>query len=86
MFRVLVDRVVVKPIEEATTSKGGIIIPDTAQAVATRGEVMLTGPDATDVETGQEVIFVKGAGHLVKMGEDEVRVLRQEDIFGIVEG
>ena len=92
-FRPLHDRVVVKRIDAEEKSKGGIIIPDTAQEKPSQGEVIAVGPggrDETgkiikpDVKTGDRVLFGKWSGTEVKLdGKDHV-ILKEEDLFGIL--
>jgi chaperonin GroES len=84
MLRVLADRVAVKPIEESATTKGGIIIPiGSKHLTPTMGEVTLVGPDCGDVQVGQEVLFVQNAGQLVKIDGEDIRVIRENEIYGI---
>lgn len=94
-IRPLQDRVVVKRMEEATTSAGGILIPDSAAEKPARGEVIAVGngkvnSDGTvrplDVKAGDQVLFGKYAGTEIKIDGDEVLIMREEDILGVFEG
>lgn len=91
----LADRVVVRPIEEAETVKGGIIIPDTAKEKPMQGEVVEVGPGRTDeqgkktpmeVKKGDRVLYGKYSGTEVTIGGDEFLIMRESDIFAIVQG
>ena len=92
-FRPLHDRVVVKRIDAEAKTKGGIIIPDTAKEKPSQGEVVAVGPggrDETgklipiDLKVGDRVLFGKYAGQTVKIDGDEILVMREEDIVGVV--
>ncbi len=86
------DRVVVKRVEERT-SAGGIVIPDTAGEKPIRGEVIAVGPGKTDhgtlvpmaVKTGDKVLFGKYSGTEVKVGGDDLVVMREDDIMAVIE-
>ena len=93
-FRPLHDRVVVKRVEEDTRTKGGIIIPDTAQEKPMQGEVVAVGPGARDengkiqpldVKAGDIVLFGKWSGTEVKIDGVEVLIMKESDIMGVVE-
>ena len=93
-FRPLHDRVVVKRVEEDTKSKGGIIIPDTAQEKPMQGEVIAVGPggrDETgkliplDVKAGDIVLFGKWSGTEVKIDGVEYLIMKESDIMGVME-
>ena len=93
-FRPLHDRVVVKRIEEEQKTKGGIIIPDTAKEKPMQGEVMAVGPGARDdkgdliplgVKTGDRVLFGKWSGTEVKLDGDELLIMKESDIMGVLE-
>jgi chaperonin GroES len=93
-FKPLHDRVVVKRIEEEQKTKGGIIIPDTAKEKPMQGEVMAVGPGARDdkgdliplgVETGDRVLFGKWSGTEVKLDGDELLIMKESDIMGVLE-
>ena len=92
-FRPLHDRVLIERIEEEVTS-GGIVIPDNAKEKPSRGKVIATGKGkksesgktlALDVKTGDVVLFGKYAGTEVKIDGQELIVMREEDIMGVVE-
>jgi chaperonin GroES len=94
-FRPLHDRVVVKRIEEDKKSKGGIIIPDTAQEKPMQGEIIAVGPggrDETgkliplDVKAGDIVLFGKWSGTEVKIDGTEYLIMKESDIMGVLEG
>jgi chaperonin GroES len=93
-IRPLQDRVIVKRMEEVTTSAGGIVIPDSATEKPVRGEVIAVGPGKTldsgekrplEVSVGDIVLFGKYSGTEVKLCEDELLVMREEDIMGVIE-
>lgn len=88
------DRVVIKRLEEERTSAGGIVIPDSAAEKPVRGTVMAMGPGKmlTDgkvvplaVKKGDTVVFGKYAGTEIKLDGQEMIVMREEDIMGIIE-
>jgi chaperonin GroES len=92
-FRPLHDRVVVKRVEEDQKTKGGIIIPDTAQEKPMQGEVVAAGPGARDesgkivaldVKAGDRVLFGKWSGTEVKIDGTEYLIMKESDIMGIV--
>jgi chaperonin GroES len=92
-FRPLHDRVVVKRVEEDTKTKGGIIIPDTAQEKPMQGEVIAAGPGARDengkvqpldVKAGDRILFGKWSGTEVKIDGVEYLIMKESDIMGIV--
>ena len=94
-FRPLHDRVVVKRIEEEQKTKGGIIIPDTAQEKPMQGEVVAVGPGARDdkgdlialgVAVGERVLFGKWSGTEVKLDGEELLIMKESDIMGVLEG
>lgn len=93
-LRPLHDRVVVKRKEEERTSPGGIVIPDTAKEKPIRGEVMAAGRGKLldsgdqrplDVKVGDEVLFGKYAGTEVKVADEDLLVLREDDIMAVIE-
>jgi chaperonin GroES len=93
-FRPLHDRVLVKRVEEENKTKGGIIIPDTAKEKPMQGEVLAVGPgvrnekgelQALDVKVGDRILFGKWSGTEVKMDGDELLIMKESDIMGIVE-
>ncbi len=92
-FRPLHDRVVVKRIEAEGKTKGGIIIPDTAKEKPQEGEVVAVGPggrDETgklvpmDVKAGDRVLFGKWSGTEVKLDGDELLIMKESDIMGVI--
>ena len=94
-FRPLHDRVVVKRLEEDGKSAGGIIIPDTAKEKPSRGEVVAVGPgvrdesgkiNAPDVKPGDKVLFGKWSGTEVKIDGDDLLIMKESDILGVIEG
>ena len=94
-FRPLHDRVVVKRLEEDTKTKGGIIIPDTAQEKPMQGEVVSVGPGGRDesgklipidVKSGDVVLFGKWSGTEVKIDGTEYLIMKESDIMGVLEG
>jgi len=91
-LRPLDDRVIVRVKEEAEQIQGGIVLPESAQEKPTEGEVLAVGPgrlnDAgeripVDVKVGDSVIFSKYGGTEVKLGDDEVMLLRVDDILAV---
>ena len=93
-FRPLHDRVVLKRVEEDTKTKGGIIIPETAQEKPMQGEIIAVGPGARDesgkvvaldVKKGDRVLFGKYSGQTVKVDGDELLVMKEDDLFAVVE-
>ena len=94
-FRPLHDRVVVRRIDEDTKSAGGIIIPDTAKEKPMQGEVIAVGPGARDeqgklvpleVKKGDKVLVGKWSGTEVKINGEELLIMKESDILGIIEG
>jgi chaperonin GroES len=94
-FRPLHDRVVVRRVEEDTKTKGGIIIPDTAQEKPMQGEVIAVGAGGRDesgklipidVKPGDIVLFGKWSGTEVKLDGEELLIMKESDIMGIIEG
>ena len=92
-FRPLHDRVVLKRVEEDTKTKGGIIIPETAQEKPMQGEIIAVGPGARDesgkvvaldVKKGDRVLFGKWSGTEVKIDGTEYLIMKESDIMGIV--
>jgi chaperonin GroES len=88
------DRVVVKALSSETTTKSGIVLPDTAKEKPQEGEVLAVGPGkvldngkrvASELQAGQRVLFAKYAGTEVKSDGEEYLILRESDIMGIVE-
>ncbi len=94
-FRPLHDRVVVRRVEEDTKTAGGIIIPDTAKEKPIQGEVVAVGPgsrdetgkvNALDVKPGDRVLFGKWSGTEVKIDGEDLVIMKESDIFGVIEG
>ena len=94
-FRPLHDRVVVRRIDAEEKSKGGIIIPDTAKEKPQEGEVIAAGPGARDeagkvqpldVKAGDRVLFGKWSGTEVRIDGEDLLIMKESDIMGIVEG
>jgi chaperonin GroES len=92
-FRPLHDRVVVRRIEADTKTAGGIIIPDSAQEKPSEGEVIAVGEGnrddsgariALDVKPGDRVLFGKWSGTEVKIGGEDLLIMKESDIMGIV--
>ncbi|MCX9154634.1 co-chaperone GroES [Niveibacterium sp. 24ML] len=93
-IRPLHDRVIVKRIEAERTTASGIVIPDSAGEKPDQGEVLAVGPGKfldngevrrVDLKVGDRVLFGKYAGQTVKVDGQEVLVMREEDILGVVE-
>jgi chaperonin GroES len=87
------DRVVIKPLDQETKTKGGIIIPDTAKEKPQEGKVIAAGPGARDangkrqplgVKVGDKVLYGKWSGTEVKVDGQDVVVMKESDLFGIV--
>ena len=93
-FRPLHDRVVLKRVEEDTKTKGGIIIPETAQEQPMQGEIIAVGPGARDesgkvvaldVKKGDRVLFGKWSGTEVKIDGTEYLIMKESDIMGVLD-
>ncbi len=93
-FRPLHDRVLVRRVEEATKTAGGIIIPDTATEKPQEGEVIAVGSGAIgddnervalDVKVGDRILFGKWGGTEVKIDGEELLIMKESDIMGIIE-
>jgi len=94
-FRPLGDRVVVKRVQEELKTAGGIIIPDTAQEKPQEGEIVAVGPGARDekgdriapdVKAGDRILFGKWSGTEVKVDGQELLIMKESDIMGVLEG
>lgn len=92
-FKPLHDRLLLKPMTAETKTKGGLIIPDTAQEKPIQGEVVAVGKgkrledgrlQAIDVKVGDKVIYGKWSGTEVKIGGVDHVILKEEDLFGVV--
>jgi len=90
----LQDRILVQRVEEETTTKGGIIIPDTAKEKPAEGKVIAVGNGkladdgkriAMEVKTGDRILFGKYAGTEVKVDGQEYLILREDDVLGVIE-
>lgn len=95
MFRPLHDRVLVRRIEGESKTAGGLIIPDTAKEKPSEGEIVAVGPGARNddgkriplaVKAGDRVLFGKWNGTEVKLDGEELLIVKESDLFGIVEG
>ncbi|MCH7930799.1 MAG: co-chaperone GroES [Proteobacteria bacterium] len=93
-FRPLHDRVLVRRVEEEETSTGGIIIPDTAKEKPMQGEVIAVGSGSRDdkgkihpldVKAGDSILFGKWSGTEVKIDDEELLIMKESDIMGIIE-
>jgi chaperonin GroES len=93
-IRPLSDRIVVRRLEEATTTPGGIVVPDSAVEKPSQGEVLAVGPGKTldtgdvrtcDVSAGDKVIFGQYSGSTVSIDDEELLVLSESEIFGVLE-
>ena len=94
-IRPLQDRVVVRREEEEMTSAGGIVLPGSAAEKPSQGEVVAVGPGRlldngevrpVDLNAGDKVIFGKYASNTIKLGDEELLILNESEIFGVVEG
>ena len=94
-FRPLHDRVVVRRIDAEEKTAGGIIIPDTAKEKPQQGEVLAVGPGkrdemgklvALDVREGDQILFGKWSGIEVKIDGEDLLIMKEDDIMGVVEG
>jgi len=94
-FRPLGDRVLVRRVDEETKTKGGIIIPDTAKEKPQEGEVVAVGPGARDddgkhvaldVKVGDRILFGKWSGTEVKLDGEELLIMKESDILGVLDG
>lgn len=93
-FRPLHDRVVVRRVEQEEKTKGGIIIPDTAKEKPQEGQVVAVGPGARgedgnivplDVKAGDRVLFGKWSGTEVKIDGEDLLIMKESDLLGIIE-
>jgi chaperonin GroES len=94
-FRPLHDRVVVRRLESEEKTKGGIIIPDTAKEKPQEGEIVAVGPGARDesgkvqpldVKAGDRILFGKWSGTEVKIDGEELLIMKESDVMGIISG
>jgi chaperonin GroES len=93
-FRPLGDRVLIKRVDEEEKTKGGIIIPDTAKEKPQEGEVVAVGPGARDengkvhpldVKKGDRILFGKWSGTEVKIDGDELLIMKESDVLGVID-
>jgi chaperonin GroES len=93
-FRPLGDRVLIKRVEEEEKTKGGIIIPDTAKEKPQEGEVISVGPGARDengklqpldVKKGDRILFGKWSGTEVKIDGEDLLIMKESDVLGVLE-
>jgi len=91
----LSDRLLVKPLESEQVSKSGIVIPDTAKEKPQEGEVVAVGPGRLDkdgkrvpmeIKVGDKVIFSKYGGDEFKIGDQEYKIIREDEVLGILKG
>jgi chaperonin GroES len=94
-FRPLHDRVLIRRVEQEAKTTGGIIIPDTAQEKPVEGDVIAVGPGARgedgkvhplDVKAGDRVLFGKWSGTEIRLEGEELMIMKESDIMGLVEG
>ena len=94
-FKPLHDRVVVRRVEEDTKTSGGIIIPDTAKEKPMQGEVVSVGPGGRDesgklipidLKPGDRILFGKWSGTEVKIDGEELLIMKESDVMGVIEG
>ncbi|MCF6325677.1 MAG: co-chaperone GroES [Devosiaceae bacterium] len=94
-FRPLHDRVVVKRVDSEEKTAGGIIIPDTVKEKPSEGVIVSVGPGArdesgkyipSDVKTGDRVLFGKWSGTEIKIDGDDLLIMKESDIMGVIEG
>jgi len=93
-IRPLQDRVVVRRTEEETKSAGGIVIPDSAAEKPSQGEVIAVGPgkkldngsvQGIDLKVGDKILFGQYAGSTVKLDDEELLIMNESEVFGVVE-
>ena len=94
-IRPLHDRVVVRRVEEESMSAGGIVLPDSASEKPSQGEILAVGPGKTkddgtltkmNVSVGDKVLFGQYGGSTVKIDGEELLIMREDEIFGVLEG
>ena len=94
-FKPLQDRVLIRRLDQEEKTKGGIIIPDTAQEKPMEGEVIAVGPGARgddgkvqplEVKAGDRVLFGKWSGTEIKIDGEELMIMKESDIMGLLEG
>ncbi len=87
------DRVVVRPLEEVEEMRGGLYIPDTAKEKPLQGEIMAVGPGRfektervpMELEVGQKVLYSKYAGTDVRVGDEELLIIKESDVLAVIE-
>ncbi|ANK95304.1 MULTISPECIES: co-chaperone GroES [Rhizobium] len=93
-FRPLHDRILVRRVASEEKTKGGIIIPDTAKEKPQEGEVIAVGPgarndagqiEALDVKVGDRILFGKWSGTEIKIGGEDLLIMKESDVMGIIE-
>ena len=93
-FRPLQDRVLIRRIKAEERTSGGILIPDTAQEKPAEGEVVAVGPgaraedgtiQALDVKAGDRVLFAKWSGTEIKLDNEELMIMKESDLLGVIE-
>jgi len=93
-FRPLHDRILVRRVESEEKTKGGIIIPDTAKEKPQEGEIIAVGPGARneagqiqplDVKVGDRILFGKWSGTEIKINGEDLLIMKESDVMGIVE-
>ncbi|MDT6942005.1 co-chaperone GroES [Brucella pseudogrignonensis] len=93
-FRPLHDRILVRRVESEEKTKGGIIIPDTAKEKPQEGEVIAVGPgsrnesgqiQALDVKVGDRILFGKWSGTEIKINSEDLLIMKESDVMGIIE-
>ena len=94
-FRPLHDRVLIRRVEQEAKTMGGIIIPDTAQEKPMEGDIIAVGPGARgedgtvhplDIKAGDRVLFGKWSGTELRLDGEELMIMKESDIMGVVEG
>ena len=92
-FKPLHDRILIKRLEESEKTKGGIIIPDTAKEKPSEGEILAVGPgilnkdgnrNVLDVKVGDKILFSKYSGDEVKIDGQDLIIIKEEDVIGIL--
>ena len=92
-FKPLEDRILIKRLEESEKTKGGIIIPDTAKEKPSEGEILAVGPgilnkdgnrNVLDVKVGDKILFSKYSGDEVKIDGQDLIIIKEEDVIGIL--
>lgn len=82
----LADRIVAKSLEAEAKTKSGIYIPDTAKEKPQMGEVVAVGKDVKEVKVGNKILYTKYGPNEVKVGADDLLVMKEEDVLAVVEG